>query len=153
MFMRGRRAKRRNHAFGQWIALSVRGRMSQGIFLVLAACLILGSAGRFGFKANAAQCPTAPVQTMAIMTRAADGTMVTEYRAPRPGEKNFVVCHCQAKRAATQSGWFVPSLTPIAPAHAMTIDVPILSIKWDTPEPAVAFCDPPINSISHPPSV
>jgi len=113
---------------------------------------MLGSAARFGFRANVGQCPTAPVQTVAIMTRAADGTMVREVRAPRPGEKDYVVCHCQAKRAAAQSGWFVPSSAPLVMASVPRIDIPDMVRGWEQPEFRSTSCDPPVTQISHPPS-
>jgi hypothetical protein len=135
-------------------ALIARGAALRALLLVvLALSMGFSSAGRFGFRANNQQCPTAPVQTMAIMKLAPDGTWVTEMRAPHPGEKDFVVCHCQAKRAAaTQAGWVVPTFVPIVAAEPATIDIPLFASGWDQPQESIGEFDPPPSRITHPPS-
>ena len=132
--------------------ISLRHNARGLLLLGLTVCLLLGSAARFGFRANPGQCPTAPVQTVAIMTQAADGSWITEVRAPRPGEKDFVVCHCQEKRAAAQNGWTVPAFAPIVVTTPPTIDLPLVASGWIQPEELGGDTDPPISQISHPPS-
>ena len=90
---------------------------------------------------------------MAIMTLQPDGSMVREVRAPRPGETDFVVCHCQEKQAATQDGWYVPTFVPVVLESAPILDVPTLVLGWDQPEPRSGSSDGPPSQITHPPSV
>jgi hypothetical protein len=120
----------------------------------VALCLMIGAAGRFGFRANLGQCPTAPVQSVTVVTQDSDGTVESEIRAPQPGEKDFVVCHCQAKRAAaTQTGWFVPTSAPSVMASAGNIDMPVRIHGWVQPAFRATSCDPPADLILHPPCV
>ena len=74
-------------------------------FLAILATLGFLCAALLGFAPPAptgAQCPTAIVQT--VVARDCCGRLVR--RAPKPGERAFVQCHCAEKKGATVKATF-----------------------------------------------
>ncbi len=126
--------------------------LPRAVLLALAFSLLALSAGRFGFKAALTQCPTAPVQQITIMTKQADGTYLREVRAPRPGEKDFVVCHCQEKRSTQQTGWYVPAFPLAILADTAQLNLPILMVSWDRPAYAFDAAEPRTRVLIRPPT-
>jgi hypothetical protein len=119
---------------------------------LLVVSLLAMSSCRYGYASKPTQCPTAPIQLIAATEHRADGSTITIMRAPKPGEKGFVCCHCAERRAAQARGWtFSPNTIGILPKPAV-IDFPILAEGWSYFAPEPASPPLPVLLITHPPA-
>jgi hypothetical protein len=133
-------------------AKKLKNALRSALLLSVAVCLFALSAGRFGLRQNSGQCPTAPVQQVAIMVRHDDGSFTREFRAPHPGEKDFVVCHCQERQAAQQSTLVAVTYPVAMLSLAAELVFPRRIHIWQ--EPGLIFQTPtrPFLPLIHPPA-
>ncbi|CAN5411158.1 hypothetical protein BH11ARM1_BH11ARM1_03180 [soil metagenome] len=79
-------------------------RMETAFAVLLTVCLswLLSTPGLILAPTNM-QCPTSAVQQITIPVRSCCGDIIRfETRAPRPGDKQFMQCHCAEKSAGQQ---------------------------------------------------
>ncbi len=104
------------------------------------------------------QCPTAPVQKVAVTVATRDCCgkvrLKTELRAPKLGEKGFLQCQCEERKANDRSECLksgVVSFTWILPEPAFQVAHGSIYAWSEPPLAASAFPSPPGTPATPPP--
>ena len=115
--------------------------------------LVLGVVGRATPMATpeGRQCPTAAAPLLRVAIRSACGCVIGHIeRAPRPGERGFVQCRCNEKRAAQESS--APP-APALPMVAFRLELPVVPLVADEYRYVLGHAERSVTPVDRPPTV
>ena|SRR5579862_4992475 len=101
------------------------GGFASRITLIVLAFLVglCSATSMFPLTPDGVQCPTAPIQTIAVPVSCCGKVIGYQQRAPKPGEPGFVQCRCAEKRSPMRHSATVPKVQVFLPVESEVINV------------------------------